>query len=176
VLGSDFLGCILESKPRARAGRRKKTDKTKVVSLPGRMGFHIIDRETQLFKGHAMSLITAVVALSIAAASAATKAADKGISLDSLIQNVVANGRDGALPGPIAASIGIPENTPYRGVRVPADQATDGTDHVIKVLVEKSAEGDALKAACLELNTGQTRTADQDHYLYHASLDGKRKT
>lgn len=120
-----------------------------------------------------MFLISAMLAMTVAGASAATKAADKAISLDALIQKVMEAGRDGALPRFIATAIGIPENTPYRGARIPDDQAKDEMDHVIKVLVDKQSESDVGKPLGLEFNTARDWPGNNEFYYFHASLDGQ---
>ena len=103
----------------------------------------------------------------------ATKASAKTITLDTLIQNVIAGGRYGELPDRIANSIKIPENTPYRGVRVSADQTTDGMNHNFKVLLEKTPDSGEVKPVGLELDNTRKWPGNSEIYWLHASLDGK---
>lgn len=119
-----------------------------------------------------MVLFAVMLAVSAGAAEG-PKAVRKSPRLDAIVQDVVANGRDGVLPGPIAATVGITGSAPYRGARIPADQATDGMDHVIKVLVEKTSEDDPGKPVGLELSAGRDSPGMMDTYHYHVSLDGK---
>lgn len=120
-----------------------------------------------------MFLISAVLAAGIVGAADQIQPADKSIALDALIQKVMAAGRDGALPRAIAVAVGVPENAPYRGARIAVEQAGDGLDHVIKVLVDKSSDSDVGKPVGLELRTGRYWPGNNEFYNYHASLDGQ---
>ncbi len=135
-----------------------------------------------MFKGKLMLRTSVVFLLCFSASSRqilavetklATKAAAQTITLDSLIQKVVADGYYGELPDRIARSVNIPDNAPYRGVGVTSDQATDGMGRYFKVLLEKVSGSDEVKPLGLELDTAHRWPGNAEHYVFHASLDGK---
>ncbi len=101
------------------------------------------------------------------------KATAKTVTLDSFIQKVLASGRYGELPERIANSIKIPENAPYRGLRLTADQTSDEMNHNFKVLLEKTSGSNRVKPVGLELDTIYKWPGNHEGYLLHVSLDGK---
>lgn len=120
-----------------------------------------------------MLFISAVMALGVNTVSAGTASHAETTPLENRIQEVIAKGRDGELPSPIAASVNIPGNAPYRGARVAAEQATDSMSHNFKVLVERASDSDAVKPVGLELDTAKRWPGNSEGNIFHASLDGK---
>ncbi len=104
-----------------------------------------------------------------------TKAAGKTVTLNDLMQKVISGGETGQLPGPIADSISVPKGVPYRGVGVYMDQATDGLDHAVRVLIEKSSDSAAVKPLVLVFQTGRKWPGNAEFNWFHASLDGRLK-
>lgn len=102
-----------------------------------------------------------------------TKTAGKTVTLADLIQKVISGGETGQLPGPIADSISVPKGVPYRGVGVYMDQATDGMDHTVRVLMERLPNSSAVKPLVLVFQTGRKWSRNAEQYWFHASLDGK---
>lgn len=119
-----------------------------------------------------MFWIFAAAALSLGE-STNSRPTSRELTLENVIQEVVANGRDGVLPDRIAASVKMPENAPYRGARVSEEQATDGMSHNFQVLVSKEPDSDALKPVELAINTMKRWPGNSEAYNFHISLDGK---
>jgi hypothetical protein len=92
------------------------------------------------------------------------------VTLKSFVDMTLVDGFLAKLPGPIAEHVGVERETPYYGLAISSDQATDGMFHSFQVITDSSEDP---KPVILLLGSTYKWPGNVESYSYRVSLGGK---
>ncbi len=119
-----------------------------------------------------MALLLTISVLGPSRAVAADAAA-KPLTLESFVDNVVADGGEGSIPQPIAELIGVTAEIRTLDYRISKDQTTDAMTHGFMVMVERDPSSGEAKPVGLVLLSDQVASGSNEGHWFRASLAGK---
>jgi hypothetical protein len=95
------------------------------------------------------------------------------VSLAAIVQQVIARGSPGIVPGSLAELIGVPRDSATQEFETVLDQSNDGLAHRLKLLVDRSPDKKTSRPIGIVLKTTRLWPGNQEGYWFRVSLNGE---